>query len=277
MEKTIKRFLVKAEEKFGERFDYSDLQYKDSTKQKIKIRCKEHKQIFTILLYHHLVQKYGGCNLCQDSDKSSEIKLQSGEEKKELHWPEFQDLYCVTTFGRVWNKKRGTELTPKSKNHIHLYSNTKQTKCVNIHTLIWECCEGSFDSKKWMIYRKDRNKKNNRLDNLVCVTKSFAVLRSFLLKSIKSQGNVPQEAKSDLLEEKISLGEEANAEEQKTCLDFKSIGIVFGCDFSHYKINSCGVIKNKTGKLVRSRRVILYSKQGKQHVKRCELVAKFFL
>ena len=296
------KYILRLKEKFGERFDYSDLQYKNYS-TKIKIRCKKHDKTFTILLNNHLKQKEGGCNLCKDSDKSSEIKLQQGEEKKELPWDEFKDLYFVTTFGRVFHKKKGTELryTKRSGNYsVSLYYNTKQKKTFRVHNLIWECCEEPV-RKKFIIYHKDRNVKNNRLDNLVCVTRSFVKLRSNLLKSIRAI-RVSDFFQSDrkpgptaLLEEKRTLSEEAKSdlrpgpsvllEEQKTCSDFKSIGIIDGLDFSHYTINSYGVIKNsltnETRELGKPKSGYLYlrlnSKQGKRFLARHELVAKVHL
>ncbi len=290
--RSVNSTILKAKQKFGkEMFDYSDLQYKNYA-TKINIRCKTHDHTFQILLNNHLRSKFGGCNICKDSDKSSEIKLQCGEEKKELPWKEFKDLYCVTTFGRVFNKKTATELTYTKINErysVPLYDR-KQKKCFSfrLHKLVWECCEGSFD-KKFLIYHKDRNVKNNRIDNLVCVTRSFAVLRSNLLKSIRDL--ISDFFQVGLIGAKLQPGAQIvknhKVEEQKTCSDFKSIGIIFGYDFRHYMINSQGAINNsltnktrKLGKLRPGHRykyITLISKQGRREIALHKLVAKVHL
>ncbi len=273
-------YLLKAKEKFRDNFDYSEVEYKTS-KQKIKIRCKKHDHTFHILFDAHLERKYAGCRFCKEQDKLSEIKrkLQDGEEIKELPWDGFKDLYCVTTFGRVFNKKKGTELSPSREARVPLYC-AGQVKIHGVHNLVWKCCEGLFDRKKWMIYRKDRNKKNNRIDNLVKVTTSFTILRYHLLNSIKSR-ITQQEAN---VEEKIILGEEQKttnrSQRGRLCTDFKSIGIIDGCNFSHYTINSHGVLNNTLTDKKRTPKhgyLRFTSEQGKRNLEIYKLVAKVHL
>ena len=58
-----KNFLRKAKDKFGKRFDYSDLGYIDAN-TKVKIRCIKHDHIFNILPGGHLRRITGGCKFC---------------------------------------------------------------------------------------------------------------------------------------------------------------------------------------------------------------------
>jgi len=57
------KFLKKAKEKFGDRFDYSDLNY-INTANKVTIRCIKHDHIFPTLPGDHIRYDTGACEYC---------------------------------------------------------------------------------------------------------------------------------------------------------------------------------------------------------------------
>lgn len=60
---TLELFLERAKQRFGDRFDYSEIQWR-SYKSPIKIRCRKHPvQPITITPEKHL-QTTGGCRHC---------------------------------------------------------------------------------------------------------------------------------------------------------------------------------------------------------------------
>ncbi len=63
------KFLKEAKGMFGDRFDYSELGYKNST-SKVIIRCKEHRVQFETLPSDHLRYSTGCCSECVRESKS---------------------------------------------------------------------------------------------------------------------------------------------------------------------------------------------------------------
>lgn len=60
---TFELFLERAQQRFGDRFDYSEIQWR-SYKSPVKIRCRKHPvQPITITPEKHL-QTTGGCRHC---------------------------------------------------------------------------------------------------------------------------------------------------------------------------------------------------------------------
>lgn len=72
-------FLKKCQERFRDRFDYSDCGYYKMT-AKIKPRCKKHDKVFHILPHGHLRADNGGCSSCSIH----------GASKKQLEWLEYE-------------------------------------------------------------------------------------------------------------------------------------------------------------------------------------------
>jgi hypothetical protein len=74
------KFINKAINKFGNRFDYSEINYVDSTK-KIKIKCNEHNEFFEQTPADHLRGK-NGCNYCTKNPKvNTESFINKAKEK----------------------------------------------------------------------------------------------------------------------------------------------------------------------------------------------------
>jgi Zn finger protein HypA/HybF involved in hydrogenase expression len=69
MEKISKKekFIIKAKNKFGDKYDYIDSEYINSS-TKIKIKCVEHNEYFNQIPSEHLRNKVG-CNLCTRNPK----------------------------------------------------------------------------------------------------------------------------------------------------------------------------------------------------------------
>jgi hypothetical protein len=67
--KPLSTFVKEAEQVHGERFDYSFVEYKNSS-TKIKIRCIEHNLTFEQIPSDHLYGKIG-CKVCQSNHRSS--------------------------------------------------------------------------------------------------------------------------------------------------------------------------------------------------------------
>ena len=63
------KFLTKAKLKFGNRFDYSKLEYSGASR-KVTIRCKFHNLVFIILPHDHIRNNPGGCPMCVKESKS---------------------------------------------------------------------------------------------------------------------------------------------------------------------------------------------------------------
>jgi hypothetical protein len=82
-------FLQRAQARFGDRYDYSEIVYK-SYKTPIKIRCREHpvKQI-TITPEKHL-QTTGGCKFCLRQKRISMLERELGRGSA-VHPPLAQD------------------------------------------------------------------------------------------------------------------------------------------------------------------------------------------
>jgi len=64
------RFLKMARDKFGVRFDYRNLNFRDTSK-KVKIRCNKHEHTFQILPGDHTRNDTGGCEYCVAESKSA--------------------------------------------------------------------------------------------------------------------------------------------------------------------------------------------------------------
>jgi len=61
-------FLIKARSKFSDRFDYSQLGYKDAS-SKVTIRCVQHNLIFQTRSSDHLRYETGACPKCVHENK----------------------------------------------------------------------------------------------------------------------------------------------------------------------------------------------------------------
>ena len=81
------KFIERSKNKFGDRFDYSEVKYVNSQTPVILL-CKEHGVRFNIVPNVHLNSKFGGCKECHkiyiESTKSTKVRVKlTKEERKE--------------------------------------------------------------------------------------------------------------------------------------------------------------------------------------------------
>ena len=93
-------FIKKSKEKFGDRYDYSKVEYVNS-KTPVTLICKEHGE-FTVDMYQHLYSKDGYCSKKSEFDevkRSKKIKpMLTKEERKEIRKKRFIES-AIKKFG----------------------------------------------------------------------------------------------------------------------------------------------------------------------------------
>lgn len=90
------RFIENSRKKFGDRFDYSEVEYVDSLTP-VTLMCKEHGVIFSVTPNVHLTSRFGGCKECysqylESNRKPSKPKL-TEEERKERRTECLKNLF----------------------------------------------------------------------------------------------------------------------------------------------------------------------------------------
>lgn len=77
-----KNFIKRSKERYGDRFDYSKVNYKNEGTP-VLVRCKEHDYWFEILPDTHVRRGDGGCPLCSGSTGEMEVRKWLDEAKVE--------------------------------------------------------------------------------------------------------------------------------------------------------------------------------------------------
>lgn len=105
--------------------------------------------------------------------------------------PGYEGIYYVSNLGRILVKKRIVERTINGtrseyelperiltgtvdfRGYIHVRLSKPETKIklFKIHSLVVRVFLGNYDSNLYEVHHKDGNRKNNRLDNLLLLTK----------------------------------------------------------------------------------------------------------
>ena len=75
-------FLQRAQARFGDRYDYSQIVYK-SYKTPIRIRCKEHPVKEILITPEKHLQTTGGCKFCLRQMRISMLERELGRESAE--------------------------------------------------------------------------------------------------------------------------------------------------------------------------------------------------
>ena len=79
------KFIEKSKNKFGDRFDYSEVKYIDS-QTPVTLICKEHGIRFSTTPSNHFSARFGGCKECYkeyiESTKSKKIRIKLTEKKE---------------------------------------------------------------------------------------------------------------------------------------------------------------------------------------------------
>lgn len=103
-------FLQRAQARFGDRYDYSEIVYK-SYKTPVKIRCKEHPvKLITITPEKHL-QTTGGCKFCLRQMRISMLERELGRRSAE-HPPLAEDAAGLRSDAAGPAGDRPTDPTP---------------------------------------------------------------------------------------------------------------------------------------------------------------------
>jgi len=88
-----KNFIERSKNKFGDKFDYSMVEYTNA-QTPIKLICKEHGVKFSIVPNVHLNSKFGGCKECHkqyiESTRSKNIKPKLTEEERKERRREYE-------------------------------------------------------------------------------------------------------------------------------------------------------------------------------------------
>lgn len=102
LEERKKNFIQRSKERYNDRYDYSLVEYVDKNTP-VKIRCKEHDYVFTVLPDTH-IRRSSGCPICNDSIGETEVRLWL--DKNHIHYEtEYlilnENLQCRRSYLRV--------------------------------------------------------------------------------------------------------------------------------------------------------------------------------
>lgn len=93
-----KKFIRRSKEKFGDKFDYSEVKYVDS-QTPITLICKEHGIKFSVTPNNHLGTKFGGCKECHkqyiESTRSKKIRPKLTEEERKERRRECEEKHFI--------------------------------------------------------------------------------------------------------------------------------------------------------------------------------------
>jgi len=93
-----KNFIEKSKNKFGDKFDYSEVKYVDS-QTPITLICNEHNIKFSITPNQHLNTRFGGCKVCHtqyiESTKTKNIRTKLTEEERKERRRELEKNHFI--------------------------------------------------------------------------------------------------------------------------------------------------------------------------------------
>jgi len=191
-------FIELAKQKHLDKFEYENINYISYLKNKINIKCIEHKINFDIFPINHIKQKNGGCIECLKKQVKTIIKktvipnkiiLSDNEEIKNINIEEYKEDYIISNFGRCFSKKTGKELLSRI---VSGYKKVKlNEKHYHTHHLVYISFNNDYINDK-VIDHIDGNKLNNNLSNLRLVSQSDNVKNAYKNNSNMYQQNVIQ-------------------------------------------------------------------------------------
>ena len=231
-------------------FDFSQFEYK-SFDEKSKILCVKHNNLFDITPTLHLRYKFGGCSDCEPKnhhtkeEKSNKvkfnIKLEEDEEFKILDLPNYNNVYKISNYGKVFSIRVNDYMKiNENKNGypiVYLHDSDGESKKYKVHKLVALYFVENIDNKE-IVDHIDKIRNNNYYKNLRWATRSENALNrdnntiySITNKNIINNNNI-------------------NNPNLNTNTNYKKMGIINNKDFSNYKINEYGNIINiKTNKI----------------------------
>ena len=245
------KFISMSKEKYGEKFDYSGINYKSYVRDKIIIKCIEHNLCINIYPNNHIKQLSGGCLECVKKHTTTIIKKKTPPKKIILNDEEIlKDIlllnythYCITNTGRCFSKKTGKELSKyiiSGYYHVNLYDTKDIVKHFSIHYLTYIVFNNDHDTKK-VIDHIDGNKLNNNIENLRCITQSKNVINAYKNNDKMYQQNIIQAYNK----ENVLVKEFNTINEAKIFINHKNTGSISNCLRGIYKTSGGFIWKFK--------------------------------
>jgi len=196
---TNEKFIAAATTVHKNKFDYSESEFKTYSKDKIIIRCIEHNKKYSIIPWHHIRNKNGGCCDCGTKYYNSivsvdDIVKSDGEIFKDVPIEEFKDNYYISNLGRCINKKTGKSIgsnTGSGYERAQLCNNGN-IKSYNIHELVYKAFGGEHPEGN-VISHKNGDMLNNKLTNLQSASRSENIKNAFITNpTIRQHQNIVQ-------------------------------------------------------------------------------------
>ena len=138
-----REFIKKSKSKYGEKFDY-DMCYFLTKTNKVLLYCKKHNHWFYVTPKSHLIQTYGGCDLCYNEHKIKQseerrITVDEWKEKCKLNFDNKYNYDLVTTIDNL-NVDIVNIICPihgvvQISARAHYYDKTNCPKCTNRYEL----------------------------------------------------------------------------------------------------------------------------------------------
>jgi uncharacterized protein YaiE (UPF0345 family) len=244
----MKELIKNSNQKFNNNFDFSNFVYENALK-KSTIICKKHNYTFNTSASEHIKMMYGGCKQCNPlySNKKIKnevikneiklnIKLEKNEKFKLLNLPNYDNLYKISNYGKVYSLRNNDYMkiteNKNGYNIVRLTDLNSKSKIYRVHRLVA------------LLFVKNKNNKdvvdhinNKRNDNYY---KN--------LRWVTTKENMQNISKNTIYTQKNNDIVDMNNNTNKDLLNnknYKNIGIINNMDFSNYQINEYGnVIKN---------------------------------
>ena len=244
----MKELILKSNEKFNNNFDFSNFIYEISN-NKGNITCKKHNITINISASEHIRTKYGGCRLCNlrhankkikkeviKNETKLNIKLEKNERFKLLNLENYDNLYKISNYGKVFSLRTNDYMKTTENNNgytiIRLTDINSKSKIYRIHRLVALLFVKNKDNKDVVDHINNR-RNDNYYKNLRWVT---------------TKENMQNISRNTIYTQKNNTIVNNNNETNKELLNnknYKNIGIINGMDFSDYQINEYGnVVKN---------------------------------
>lgn len=170
--------IKKSKDIFNDNYDFTNFEYISLIKPSF-LRCKKHDILITISPRRHLDSLNGGCLICKKQPKKEEPiennKLNYDEEFRILNLPNYDNLYKISNYGKVYSLKHNMYIksrkVPSGYMKVNLYNQElKNTKVFNVNKLVMFVFQDNPENKK-CIEHIDKCKQNNYYKNLKWVSK----------------------------------------------------------------------------------------------------------
>ena len=143
--KTLKEFINDSKSIWGDRFDYSQVEYVNS-RTNVVLRCKIHNEVFKQKPFHHLVMRNCGCPKCHKEivEKAIKRRTLTTEEFIKRSKEKFGNKFDYSKTNYISSKKEVEIICPKEghgsfliRPEKHLRSDYGCPSCANEHRSDW--------------------------------------------------------------------------------------------------------------------------------------------